>query len=140
MLKILFIFLNARVVKFSIIASAAGMLCGCYAHFLERNYMFALKIENKLTTSIAYCYNTSDTDCPHVIDSKNTGNQYYMEQGKKPSGEEMTDRFKDQKIIICGKSIDFENIQSISPIIKSDNSHFLIIIDERVSDAFCHQD
>jgi hypothetical protein len=99
--------------------------------------MYALRIKNKLTTGIAYCYHTEDKGCPHIIHSGDSDEEYYISKGGKSSAEEIYNIFDKQNIIICKKAISLKRIRSVSPIVKRDKYDFEIIIDETVSDAFC---
>jgi hypothetical protein len=126
-------------IKFSSIVTASGVLSGCVLLGLGQNHPYVLYIDNKLSNQIAYCYDITDDSCTYIIHGNSSfGLPHIPQGGRKPSDEEKYESFDTAKVKICGKIIDIKHIRKISPILKRNNNRFEVIINERVTDAFCH--
>jgi hypothetical protein len=119
------------------IAFMAGILSGC-PMTLGYLYTFNLDIENKLAIPIARCISNQISDCPYTIKSHDRYNIHYISGKERPTDQEMYETFDLVNIKICNKLVKMKDIRLTSPILKQDDDHFNIIIDERVNHAFCH--
>ena len=131
-------FLYTRIIKLAGIASALGMLSSCL--FFGSGYTYALFIDNKLTTPIAYSYCLQSKECIHVIQGESDEWIPYISRYDKPSEKEMLESFDEQfYILICDKAIEFKRIRAVSPLIKHGQDTFEIVIDEKVVNTFCQK-
>jgi hypothetical protein len=100
-------------------------------------FTYILNIKNKLANEIAYCYDFEGEHCRRIIYSNGSEDEIYLSHGTKSSDEEMYEAFYRKGIRVCKKIINLKHIHSVSPIIKHDEYHFEVVIDKRVTDAFC---
>jgi hypothetical protein len=133
MSRILSIFLRVRIIKFIGIVNILVILSGC---LFAQSYPFTLTIENKLKYSITYYF---DENHLHAIHGGSNKEQIYISRGKKLNNEDIYKSFDQQKIIVCQKPIYFKRIRLVAPVVKLDDDHFEIVIDKRVTDAFCQR-
>ena len=123
------LFLNQNVFK---IVVACTFLCSCS---VESDFIFALEIKNELTTPITYCDSYELPECTHEIKSGGMATKIYRARAQ----EDMADAkaFDPIRIKCCGKTMDFNQVRNISPVIQRAAHKFEIAINSDVYKAFC---
>ena len=129
MLKTLFIF--QRIVKFL----ALSMLCsGCA---IEQTYTYDLYITNKTPEVIRYCESYEEEICPHKIEPGSSERIVYLTHTMQEDMSERYIAFDRTQIKMCGRTIAFASIRSVSPVARRSTRSYEVIIDERVYYKLC---
>lgn len=104
---------------------------------LEQTYMYDLYILNKTPEVVKYCEQHEVETCRHKIEPGHSERIVYLTHTMR---DDMTERyvaFDRTQIKMCGKTIEFASIRSMSPVVQRSIRSYEILIDERIYHTFC---